>query len=68
MGAAIFFSNDTNGMTKKMDLRNIFEDSFSDKNHKVLIISTLSIFDFSQMFLCQQTYKKNIKKPSTLDP
>lgn len=43
-----------------MDLLNIFEDSFSDKNHKVLIISTLSIFDFSQMFLCQQTYKKNI--------
>ena len=44
-----------------MDLRKIFEDSFDDKNHKVLIINTLSIFDFSQMFLYKQTYKKNKK-------
>ena len=45
--------------SEKKDLRKIYEDSFDDKNHKVLKICTLSIFDFSQMFWCQQTYKKN---------
>ena len=53
---------------KKMDLRNILRRSFYRKKHKLLIISALAFFVFSQMFWCQQTYKKNIKKPNIFDP